>query len=99
MPKVFLETCAGSEFWARGGAAGAGEAGRRWGEQATPEALDSGPGSAAEAELQATRCLLGHGERPVRSPGERRRDREVTLRAGVWTAARTFERGTRLCMG
>lgn len=28
------------------------------------------------------------------SPGERGRDREVTLRAGVWTVARTFERGT-----
>lgn len=94
MPKVFLETCASSGFWARGGAAGAGEAGRWWGEKVTPEALGSGPGSAAEAELRATRCLPRCEESPVCSPGERGRDREVTLRAGVWTVARTFERGT-----
>lgn len=83
MPKVFLETCAGSGFWARGGAAGAGEAGQRRGQKVTPEALGSGPGSAAEAELRATRCLPRCEESPVCSPGERGRDREVTLRAGV----------------
>lgn len=90
---------ADSGFRAREGAAGAGEAGRWWGEKVTPEALGSGTGSTAEAELQATRCLPGRGGSPVCSPGERGRDREVTLRAGVWAAARTCERGTRLGTG
>lgn len=67
------------------------EAGRWWGEKVTPEALGSGPGSTAEAELQATRCLPGAGSLCAAQGSGR--DREVTLRAGVWAAARRSNAG------